>query len=358
MTLTINITCSKVNYMNYNSYTSIGDRLKDRISRLSPKSEYRLFLALIIISLLYVVVYPGAIIFTLYFIYKAIVAHYFTTNAFNNLKNKISKNTKDCNDLNEHIESLKMTFSNFKQSDYGDAEYSDHSKWKYKRPNLRFDTQDENTYRCSQSVCRNASQQPFKYVMKYFNIESNEKTLEQFEETLNNYVAAEQGKELLVKQRDEIIQGISSDIPWYILKFNKEKLYSRLGFYRIDFSQMYFPKYTFQYVSSGGNSAMHCDVIFDINNLNKFIEYLGGIIKFRKSIAGQRALMTSKLRECIKERDHYTCKICKNSIKKEPNLLLEIDHIKPLAKGGVTEEKNLQTLCWRCNRSKGSKILN
>ena len=127
-------------------------------------------------------------------------------------------------------------------------------------------------YRCSLSVCRNASQQPFKYVMKYFNIAPNEETLERFEDTLNNYVAAEQGKELLKKERDEIVGRISSSIPWYILKLNKEKLYEKLGFKKIDFSQMYFPKYTFQYVSSGGNSSMKCDVIFDIENLNRFIE--------------------------------------------------------------------------------------
>jgi 5-methylcytosine-specific restriction endonuclease McrA len=32
----------------------------------------------------------------------------------------------------------------------------------------------------------------------------------------------------------------------------------------------------------------------------------------------------------------------------------EIDHIVPLAKGGTSEERNLQALCRRCNRSKGT----
>jgi 5-methylcytosine-specific restriction endonuclease McrA len=70
----------------------------------------------------------------------------------------------------------------------------------------------------------------------------------------------------------------------------------------------------------------------------------------------QRALMTNKLREFIKKRDNFTCCNCENSIHIEPNLLLEIDHIIPLSKGGLTTEKNLQTLCWKCNRNKGSKI--
>lgn len=58
----------------------------------------------------------------------------------------------------------------------------------------------------------------------------------------------------------------------------------------------------------------------------------------------------------MKIRDDYTCKNCDLSIYDEKNLLLETDHIIPLSKGGITSEQNLQTLCWKCNRSKGSKI--
>lgn len=69
----------------------------------------------------------------------------------------------------------------------------------------------------------------------------------------------------------------------------------------------------------------------------------------------QRNLMTTELRTQILERDNYTCQKCGNSIYKEPNLLLEIDHIIPVAKGGKTCPSNLQTLCWKCNRTKGTK---
>lgn len=66
--------------------------------------------------------------------------------------------------------------------------------------------------------------------------------------------------------------------------------------------------------------------------------------------------MTSEPRQKIKECDGFACKKCGTSVEKEPNLLLEIDHIIPVSKGGLTTEDNLQTLCWRCNRSKGAKI--
>lgn len=68
--------------------------------------------------------------------------------------------------------------------------------------------------------------------------------------------------------------------------------------------------------------------------------------------------MTQGLRKWIKERDDFTCQSCGISSYNERNLLLEIDHIVPLSRGGITSEDNLQTLCWKCNRSKGAKILN
>lgn len=61
-------------------------------------------------------------------------------------------------------------------------------------------------------------------------------------------------------------------------------------------------------------------------NLEKFIEYLASLIRFNKSVQGQRALMTSSLREEIKRRDNYTCQNWRISTYKEENLLLEIDH--------------------------------
>ena len=72
----------------------------------------------------------------------------------------------------------------------------------------------------------------------------------------------------------------------------------------------------------------------------------------------QRALMTKKMREAIKVRDNFTCCTCGNSTHTEPNLLLEIDHIIPVSKGGYTVEDNLQTLCWKCNRAKSNKLIN
>lgn len=110
-------------------------------------------------------------------------------------------------------------------------------------------------------------------------------------------------------------------------------------------------------MSAGGNASTQTTVILDIPNLNNMVEYLNGRIKWRKSVAGQRALMTSALRKSILERDDYTCQQCGVSVQNEPHLLLEVDHIIPVTRGGLTTEDNLQTLCWRCNRRKGAKLV-
>lgn len=283
---------------------------------------------------------------------------YYRSDKFKKLKAKITDNTNNCNELNAHIEDLKNSFIDIKKTDYGQADYIDNSKWNFNRPELQKFQKSKYVYNCSSTVCKNAQSQPFKYICKYFNINADEETLSKFEKVLNDFSAAEQGKILLSKEREEIVASISNEIPFLINTFDKKNLIKNLGFDDIDFSQLYFPKYTFNYVSAGGNSSMRCDVTMDIENLNKFVNYLADLIKFKKSVAGQRALMTTALREKIKQRDNYTCQYCGNSTSKEPNLLLEIDHIIPLSKNGLTCEDNLQTLCWKCNRSKGSKILN
>ncbi len=75
-----------------------------------------------------------------------------------------------------------------------------------------------------------------------------------------------------------------------IYYFSKNQLAKRLGFEVVDLSDLYFPVYTFQYVSSGGNSSLKCDIKLNIENLNKFVIYLNELVKFKQSIKGQRGI--------------------------------------------------------------------
>ena len=65
----------------------------------------------------------------------------------------------------------------------------------------------------------------------------------------------------------------------------------------------------------------------------------------------ERAKVSNKIRFEVFERDNYTCKKCG---KRNPGNL-EIDHIKPISKGGKTKMDNLQTLCRECNKEKGNQ---
>lgn len=297
-----------------------------------------------------------ALLLVLFIIWKIYEFSYFRGEKFLSIKDRVQSYIGNCNDLNHHIEDLKRTHIGINRLDYGQADYSDRSHWNYRRPQLQNQAYAPNIYNCSRTVCDNARRQPFKYICKYFNIKTNEETLSQFEEMLNNFEAAEQGKVFLMREKESIISSIKNDIPVLIRLLSKKTLERKLGFEAVDFGTAYFPKYIFKYISSGGNTATQCEIVLDIENLNRFVNYLNETVKFRKSVAGQRSLMTSRLRRQIMERDHYTCRMCGNSTAREPNLLLEIDHIMPVSRGGLTTESNLQTLCWKCNRHKAARM--
>lgn len=54
------------------------------------------------------------------------------------------------------------------------------------------------------------------------------------------------------------------------------------------------------------------------------------------------------------KRDKFTCQYCGASA---PDVILEVDHIKPVSKGGSNQIMNLLTACRDCNRGKTNKEL-
>lgn len=62
-----------------------------------------------------------------------------------------------------------------------------------------------------------------------------------------------------------------------------------------------------------------------------------------------------KLRFKVFKRDKFTCQYCG---RKTPEVILELEHIIPLSKGGSDEIDNLITSCFECNRGKGADLLN
>jgi hypothetical protein len=66
-----------------------------------------------------------------------------------------------------------------------------------------------------------------------------------------------------------------------------------------------------------------------------------------------RIPLTEKQRVFVLNRDK-SCKLCG---RKPPEVVLEVDHIFPVSKGGGNEMENLQALCLPCNRAKSADIL-
>lgn len=68
----------------------------------------------------------------------------------------------------------------------------------------------------------------------------------------------------------------------------------------------------------------------------------------------KRKGITKKTRFEVFKRDKFTCQYCGA---KAPEVVLQIDHIKPVALGGDNDILNLVTSCDSCNQGKGAREL-
>ena len=233
------------------------------------------------------------------------------------------------------------------------ASFENTSNWNYKRDRNVANYAAPNVHNCSLQVVRNASADPLKYLMKYFNVKATQDNLAEVETLGEEISRLENAVSNLAEREQDIAKSINP--PAFILKHYNRELMERVGVELSPIAVPY-PVYAFEYVSAGGNSGQRTTITLNTQTIDALVETLSEKIRWRKSAAGQRALMTAKLRDYIKTRDNHTCKHCSVSIHAEPHLLLEVDHIIPVSKGGLSAEKNLQTLCWRCNRTKSNKL--
>lgn len=213
------------------------------------------------------------------------------------------------------------------------------------------------TAEVSSTVFASAENNPLDYVIKYFYHDKSmyPEQIRKLQLLVEELETLREAKQIIDNYKNEYRQYIG-DVPGYVLENDEAGFYSRLGFAYID-ERVLTVEYRFSYTSNGGFAQRYFTVPMTEDTIVKLIEILENKLTSKEFAKEQRLLMTKKLRDSIKTRDNYTCCLCGNSIYKEPNLLLEIDHIKPVSKGGMTEESNLQTLCWKCNRSKGDKII-
>ena len=309
----------------------------------------------------------GAAIFGLLivaaFIAPRIIRHvrmtrYFASEEFQAQKAALGDVVREHNEIADYVDEVRArglfelgASSTASQSHL--ATYENTSRHNYKRDRNVANFAAPNVHNCSLQVVRNASADPLKYLMKYFDLAPTEATLERVE-TLGESIASLDGAIANLEEREaSIAQSINP--PPFIMKHYRERFMSEMG---VELSpiKVTYPVYAFEYVSAGGNSGQKTTVELNPPTIDALIETMSEKIRFRKSAAGQRALMTTKLRSFIKDRDEHTCQQCSISLSDEPHLLLEVVHITPVSRGGLSMPENLQTLCWRCNRAKSNKM--
>ena len=212
------------------------------------------------------------------------------------------------------------------------------------------------TAEVSAAVFASAENSPLEYVIKNFfpNKEFYPEQIQKLHLLVEELETLKEAREIIENYKLEYKQYLGN-VPSYVMAEDEAGFYSRLGFANVDESVLSV-EYKFSYTSGGGMAKRTFTIPMTEEIIVELIKMLEGKLTTSAFTKEQRTLMTNKLREFIKERDNFTCCNCGNSIYREPNLLLEIDHIIPVSKGGYTVEENLQTLCWKCNRSKSNKI--
>lgn len=206
------------------------------------------------------------------------------------------------------------------------------------------------TIECSSAIVSSATRDPSKYIVKYSDIEYDRDSLDKldfiraFLDNRQTFLAKSQKVRKLVVRWEPLL---------FKLFVSRKKIAYQLTGVDYKLTSIKESYLHFLYESPAGNSSREYTAEIGQFLLKEITSDISEKLTKKGHTKAQRAAMTADLREAVKQRDNYTCQKCGNSVLKEPNLLLEVDHIIPVAKGGKTEADNLQTLCWRCNRAKG-----
>ena len=283
------------------------------------------------------------------------ITDYYDSPDFKKLKETCDNLMSTQREFNEYIDEKVKSISNLFGSNIIRNETTHEDVYEYIHPYNKSITPF--TAEVSANVFGSAENNPLDYVVKHFypNKDRYPEQIQKLHLLIEELETLKDAK-LIIENYKKDIQQYLTEVPSYVIEDDESGFYSRLGFATVD-EKTLTVEYKFSYTSNGGKAQRSFTIPMTEETIVKLIELLESKLTMTAFSKEQRALMTSKLRQQIKERDNYTCQICGNSTHSEPNLLLEIDHILPVAKGGCTTESNLQTLCWKCNRHKSSKII-
>ena len=282
------------------------------------------------------------------------ISSYYNSNEFAQIKEICNSLNISRKEFNEYIDEKAQSISKLFGTRIVRNETQNEDVYNYIRAYKKSITPF--TAEVSSAVFGSAENNPIDYIIKFFYPNKNQYTeqIQKLKVLIEELETLKEAKVIIDNYKKDYEQYIQN-VPDYVLENDEDGFYRRLGLVIIDEAVLNI-EYKFTYTSGGGMAQRSFTVPMNEENIIELINRLESKLSIQAQTKEQRALMTSKLRSKIKKRDNYTCCKCGNSTSKEPNLLLEVDHIIPIAKGGLTLEENLQTLCWKCNRSKGAKL--
>lgn len=283
------------------------------------------------------------------------ILQYYESSDFQKIKETCEVLMSTQREFNEYINEKIQLISQLFGTRVVRNETVNNDEYNYVRPYKK--TITPFTAEVSATVFASAENNPLEYVVKNFypNKKQYPEQIRKLQQLVEELETLKDAKQIIENYKKEYQQYLVN-VPDYVMQEDEDGFYTRLGFANIS-EDVLTVEYKFSYTSGGGFAQRSFTVPMTEETIVELIKALESKLTASALAKEQRMLMTKKLREFIKKRDHYTCCQCGNSISVEPNLLLEIDHIIPVSKGGLTEEDNLQTLCWKCNRSKSNKIL-
>lgn len=283
------------------------------------------------------------------------ILEYYESDDFLKIKDTCEVLMSSQREFNEYITEKVQSISHLFGTRVVRSETVNEDEYQYIRPYKKNITPF--TAEVSATVFASAENNPLEYVIKNFypNKQMYPDQIQKLHLLLEELETLREAKHIIENYKADYQQYLGG-VPAYVMEEDEAGFYERLGFANIDESVLAV-EYKFVYTSGGGMAQRSFTVPMTEETIIELIKALEGKLTMSAFTKEQRALMTKKLREHIKQRDNFTCCNCGNSTHTEPNLLLEIDHIVPVSKGGCTVEDNLQTLCWKCNRSKSNKIV-
>ena len=282
------------------------------------------------------------------------ISDYYASENFAQIKKTCNLLMESQKEFNEYIEEKAESITKLLGRRAGRGETQYEYTYNYKRPyNMNI---SPFTAEVSASVIGNVRRKSIEYVIKYFypNKDQYNEQIQNLRVLIEELETLNEAKVIIDNYKKDYDKYIKN-VPKYVMENDEDGFFYRLGLTILDEAVLNV-KYWFIYRSNAGLNQITHSVEMNEENITELIYQLESKLSLEAQAKEQRTLMTSKLRAYIKERDNYTCCQCGNSIYAEPNLLLEIDHIIPVSRGGLTQKDNLQTLCWKCNRTKGAKM--